>query len=257
LRTVHWPFPAAATALLPVTQLFSGICFELLFLICNTFNMMRKILFLLFLFSTLASYSSTSKDSTAHRTRFFILGGITWSAIDLNHYNITDPKPGLNARIYSYLKSNVRLAGEYTYALKHNDPPTWTNVVAQNAELNVHITGTVNNTQLAFYALTGASMQFWKGEFTGIADQAGVNVVVDAGEIESYTSFLANFGCGFEKNFRHFGFFGEFKFRLNQSDSNVKIKINDVVYGAGVKVNIRMKNINKLFRKPGDVYHWF
>lgn len=220
--------------------------------------MRRTLLTLSLLFLFFVSIAGPAKkDSSAHRTRFFILAGASWAAIDLARYNDNVPKLGINGRLYGYLTSNVRLAGEYTYTLPHNDDQTWLNIKAQSYELNIHINGIVTKTNLGFYAFSGACMQQWKGEFTGLNDLKGYSRIITPGTTDSYTSFLGNFGCGFEKNFRYLGLYGEFKFRLGEGDANVRIRINDVVYGVGLKANIPTRKLGKLFRGPGDIYHWF
>ena len=211
------------------------------------------------------------------KTPFDIAIGNSWSGIDFQMYSQQKrAKPGANLKLIYHVNPGFKIMAEYTSAFMHTDAPSWNFIKANSIDLNACVVGSINESEIGFYAFTGFSMLNWKGMFTGFRDEKNDGILLAANEKLEYTKLMANIGMGFERSFKHFSVFGETKIRFAKgNDKEVKVVINDVYYCFGITTPIVFPIIKKkqhetiikkqpklLKRKgndfiPGKKYHWF
>jgi hypothetical protein len=184
--------------------------------------------------------------------------GMTFSAVDFTKGDDA-LKKGANFRAVFPSGRFVRLSLETGFLFPYSYGETWKNVKAHDMEFNTQFVANVEGINAAFYALTGLFAKRWSAEYTGINKEVFFPVGnLQAGDKYSKIQMGANLGCGFEKKISEFGVFGDVKFRLAPDDLNVKIRIVDVAYTAGVKYYLNpaceRKNKRKYFRMPKNIY---
>jgi hypothetical protein len=181
-------------------------------------------------------------------TRMGFGGGVTRSEALLQR-NIKDNNPavGFNLRLTYNLNRIARPSLEYVRYSKINIEPTWYNVKAHSLEFNMNWLARVKGSHDHFYLLTGVSYNVFEGYFTGINDYLNLSSVYNRNaQIKTRWGGL-NAGVGFEKTFKPLTFFGEFKMRVGLDDNKRDITPKDVLFSAGIRLNIIVPTFSKLF----------
>lgn len=146
-----------------------------------------------------------------------------------------------------------RVTLEYTRYAKIDIVPTWYDVRANTIESNVHILFRSKG-NLYFYPLFGLSYNSFKGRFTGLNDYMNLTSVYGGANKDVSTRWLGvNVGIGLEYQVKPFIIFGSFKMRGGFSKGE-KLNIMDVCYSLGVRYNLRVPSLYRLFKGPGNRY---
>jgi hypothetical protein len=195
-------------------------------------------------------------------------GGIAYSTVNMGIEPIGEIKRGYNGRLAVRFKRRIGLIGEYTYQVPHDAIPAWGNIWASNYDLNLtYMYLTVGQSKTKFYGIIGACYQQWKGTYLGTP--AFDRDIYDYQSGVSYTfNWLSmNLGMGFERYYKYFGVFGEFKFRFGRDYLSDSFSIMDACVTLGVKKNLFTIGNNPVKepslhhnRKRGikpKQYHWF
>lgn len=199
--------------------------------------------------------SISKKIPKKNGTVFYIGAGGLYSSVNVfrNQKDYTY-HPGVTTRLYC--ETPYRLNGdmEYSFMPFFDLPPTWYNLRCSSFDINLHFQAVIVGEHSQFYTVTGISVQQWKGLYTGQNDFSLLRNKLPPNTIYKAKYFGANIGCGGEWDLGDVYLFLEFKYRLSNTDAG--FGLSDAIYSAGLKV--RTLEINRrLFRKPGQKYHWF
>lgn len=146
-----------------------------------------------------------------------------------------------------------RVTLEYTRYSKIDIVPTWYGVTANTIETNLHILYRSKG-NLFFYPLVGISYNTFKGLYTGLNDYLNLSSVYDKGENVTTRWLGFNAGVGLEYSIKPFIIYGSFKMRVGVSESNNELNILDVCSSIGVRYNLRVPSLYKLFHGTRNRY---
>jgi hypothetical protein len=209
-----------------------------------------------------------TKDSVM---KISIGGGMQFSTINMRMEPIAQLKSGWNARIGFRFKSRAGITAEYTSHFVHSAEPAWINIKSSNFDLNfTYLYFNVSDSYTKFYALTGVCLQKWNGLYRGPAAVNQDNLDYTVGDHASFNWTSLNLGIGFERYYRYFGLFSEFKFRFGKNYPSDPFGIVDVGGTFGAKINLvsiggpsksheqgPSKTRRRGFRIKPKIYHWF
>jgi hypothetical protein len=224
-----------------------------------TFNrVIFLIIFCLFFRETVAIYDTLrlGKDPKTQYKGFYVGGGGLLSSVDFyRNYRQNPHHLGANIRAYWEFSDNMRIMCEYSHTPKFNLEPTWYDVTSNVFDANLNFLFRIQDQETSFYTITGLSMMRWKGFYTGQGDfnPGSRNIYTPNKEyINHYVGF--NAGVGFEHDFNPAQFFGEFRYRLTETEAG--FGISDVIVNLGFKMHV-YPLLHKKFRDPGKKYNWF
>jgi hypothetical protein len=148
-----------------------------------------------------------------------------------------------------------RASIEYTHFRPIDIAPTWFNINAYTIETNVHIIAKVKDSKSVFYPLFGLSYNHFSGFFTGrddflnLHERYGTNTIVT-------TNWLGiNIGVGYEHYFGPAGFYIDYKMRVGNNDGpDRRLNIMDVCISAGLRYNLRVPSVYKIFSGTKNRY---
>ncbi|MCC6690277.1 MAG: hypothetical protein IT235_01970 [Bacteroidia bacterium] len=224
--------------------------------------------------SFFVAQAQQSNTPSANKNKFYISSGAAFSTVDLDREVHNISRGGIDVRAGLYFSNDLRLIAEAAYC-SYAINPTWLNVHSSNYEINLNYIGEIEDSRIYLYALSGINFQCWRAVFTGIDDVYSMRNYVNPGQHYSYNWCTLNAGFGIEKNWGHFGLFGELKLRINKQGLYPSISVIDIVYNLGIKYEFgiafrRKEKLNesemksnekikskRLFGTPSDRYHWF
>ncbi len=141
---------------------------------------------------------------------------------------------------------------EFTGYRKIDIVPTWYNIKAYTIELNGQALARFKNTRAYFYPLFGISFNSFKGYFTGKNDFLHLTGKYEPNQVARTNWIGANVGAGYEQYFKRISIFGEYKMRIGRS--NKQLTIMDVCFSAGLRFNLRVPSVYKIFSGTKNRY---
>ncbi len=161
---------------------------------------------------------------------------------------------GLQASLV-YGGSNIfRFSFEYTFYRPINIAPTWYDIKASTFEANMHIIARFKNTDAIFYPLVGISYNTFSGFFTGKNDFLNLLDKYKPNQIVVTQWVGVNIGTGYELFLKRVSFFLDYKMRVGFTDGKKQLNIIDVCFGGGIRYNLKVPSIYKLFRGTRSRY---
>ena len=146
-----------------------------------------------------------------------------------------------------------RASVEYTRYNSVSVEPTWYNIKASTLELNGHALYQ-SKEHIYFYLIGGVSYNVFSGYFTGLNDYMNLSARYRK-DTEVKTKWLGfNAGVGLEYKIKKITLSGSFKMRLGRSDGYNDFNIQDVCYAFGIRYNLRVPSVYKLFKGPRNRY---
>jgi len=188
-----------------------------------------------------------AKKSYPKSTNLAISGSVTRSVLYLSR-NVKEDNDALGysfSLIYDGAKL-FRMSFEYTRYNTINIEPTWYDIHASTAEVNGQIIARFRNNKAYFYPLFGVSYNIFSGYFTGRNDFLGVGEKYKSNTIVSTNWFGVNIGTGYEYRFKAVSLFMDYKMRVGKADRK-QLNIMDVCYSFGLRYNLRVPSIYKIF----------
>jgi hypothetical protein len=187
-------------------------------------------------------------------TRLGISGGVTSSVLILErNINQNNSATGYHAGIVYGINRILRLSAGYTSYKTIHIVPTWYDIKASTLELNFHTIARMKDVHAYFYPLFGISYNVFKGHFTGRGDHLNLFRYYQQNEDVHTRWFGLNIGTGLEFVIRPFSVYGEFKMRIGQTEVH-QINILDVCFSAGVRYNIKVPTLHKIFHGTRSRY---
>ncbi|MBC7862955.1 MAG: hypothetical protein IAF38_08260 [Bacteroidia bacterium] len=188
-----------------------------------------------------------------HPHGIYLALGPSISGIDIYKTYLQNPhRVGINARVYGEYSNRLRLAGGFTRITKFNYAPSWKKLGAFNVDLDLHFMARVKDEHIIFYGVLGLCYHQWNGYFRG---QSAFYDAIAKYKPNTYISqnwVGLNVGLGFERAFKYFDVFAEYRYRFAKTE--VVLGIADVAVNIGIKKKIHFE---KIFRGVGDKYRWF
>jgi hypothetical protein len=205
---------------------------------------------LVFAFSLNAQLRRIKPVKTYPKTTNFSFGaGLTRSVLFLSrNVKENNDASGINLNLIYGGAKLLRVSIEYSYFSPINIEPTWTNIHANSIEANAHVIARFKNTKAFFYPLFGLSYNHFSGFFTGKNDFLNVGVKYKANTSVTNNWLGLNVGTGYEQFFGQMSVFIDYKMRVGIDDGKSKqINIMDVCISAGLRYNIKVPSVYKLF----------
>lgn len=214
------------------------------------FRLILHIIFILLFFQNYFCQVKVIKPIKTHsrQTNLGIGAGMTRSVLFLSR-NVKENNDaiGYNGSVIYGGEKLLRGSVEYTYYKKLNIQPTWLDIKAFTFEANVHILARFKKTKAYFYPLFGLSYNSFSGYFTGENDFLHLSGKYKKNEIAKTNWLGLNIGVGYEQYFKQVSVFGEYKMRVGKSDGVNQINIMDVCFSFGVRYNLKVPSIYKIF----------
>jgi hypothetical protein len=214
--------------------------------------MARLVCNILLILAAISAASQTrvikpAKKQYPKTTNFGIGAGVTRSVIYLNR----NVKEDNDARGYNFSliyggSSLLRGSLEYTHYRSISIEPTWYNIKASTIEFNMHIIARFKKTNAFFYPLFGFSYNMFSGYFTGrndflnLRERYPVNTTV----VTNWSGL--NVGTGYEHYIRPVSIFIDYKMRIGFAERR-NLNIMDVCFSVGIRYNLKVPSIYKLF----------
>lgn len=221
------------------------------------FKLLAYIGFCFLFLSNIIAQVKTVKPIKTHtlKANLGIGGGITRSVLFLTR-NIKQNNDaiGYNGSIVYSSEKIVRVNLDYTHYKKINIQPTWYNIKASTIELNVNFLAKLQGTKAYFYPLFGLSYNSFSGYFTGLNDFLNLSDKYKKNEIAKTNWLGLNVGAGYEHYFKYISIFGEYKMRIGNSDGKRQLNIMDVCFSCGLRYNLKIPSIYKIFRGTKSRY---
>jgi hypothetical protein len=154
-----------------------------------------------------------------------------------------------------YGGSNLfRFGLEYTFYRPINIAPTWYDIKAHTIEGNLHVIARFKNTNAFFYPLFGFSYNTFSGYFTGKNDFLNLTDKYKTNQIAVTNWIGFNVGTGYEIFFKKVSLFLDYKMRVGFADGRKQLNIMDVCFSAGLRYNLKVPSIYKLFKGTRNRY---
>lgn len=223
---------------------------------------MKKIIpyFVFFLLGVSVSFSQVRviKPVKTHykTTNIGIGGGLTSSMLFLaQNVKENNNALGFNGNLtYGGAHSNLRGSFEYTRFRKIDIAPTWYNIKASTYEVNLHIIARFKNIKAYFYPIFGISYNVFSGYFTGINDFLHLRTIYKADDVATKRWFGLNVGTGYEVYIKRASLFIDYKMRVGAAEGNKQINIMDVCIFGGLRYNLKVPSVYKLFKGTRSRY---
>jgi len=230
---------------------------------------MKKIYFIL-LFSLLFFQNSfaldlihpTKKDtSTRNGILFSLGGGLIYTSLNFfKNYQEETYYRGVGGRILMQFSDRFRVSVNMEQVKSINIEPIWINVTNTFFDVDGHLLMHFADKKNIAYFIAGASAQYWKGFYTGVHDINSWRLNIPPNSKYQALYYGITIGMGAEaKIVGPIRIYGEFRFRISKTD--VGTGLNDVLYSAGLKINLpvlkpKTGNHHSIL-KFRDKYHWF
>ncbi len=233
------------------------------------YNRMKKFYYI-FIFSllifqnsfALESSNPSKKDTTKNTGIIFSVGGgmIYTSLNFFKNYQEETYYRGGGGRIMMQLSDRFRISANIEQVKSINIQPIWLNVNNIFYDLDAHFLMHFADGKSIAYFIMGASAQYWKGFYTGIHDLNSWKLNTPPNSNYQALYYGATLGMGAEvKIAGPLSIYGEFRFRISKTD--VGTGLNDVLYSAGLKINLPTlkpkTGKHHSILKFRDKYHWF
>ena len=174
--------------------------------------------------------------------------GITNSVVFLaRNTNEKNAALGITASVVYGLSKSFRLSFDYTRYGRIDISPTWYDIKANTFEANLQIMFK-SKSDFYFYPMFGLSYNEFKGYFTGKNDYLNLNSIYPANANVTSRWLGFNSGVGLEYNFKPVIIFGGAKMRVGVSEGDSGLNIMDVCYTFGIRYNLIVPTLYKLFR---------
>ncbi len=161
---------------------------------------------------------------------------------------------GLQASLI-YGGSNIfRFSLEYTHYRMIDIAPTWYDIKANTIEANMHLIARFKNTDAFFYPLFGISYNSFNGYFTGKNDFLNISEKHKPNQTVVTKWLGVNIGTGYELYFKKMSLFLDYKMRVGYADGKKQLNIMDVCFSIGLRYNIKVPSIYRLFRGTRNRY---
>lgn len=141
---------------------------------------------------------------------------------------------------------------EFTHFKKINIEPTWYDIKASTIEVNVQALARFKKTKAFFYPLVGLSLNRFSGYFTGKNDFLNLSDRYQKNQIATTIWLGGNVGAGYEQVIKRISIYAEYKIRIGTS--NKQFTIMDVCFSAGVRFNLRVPSIYRIFSGTKNRY---
>ena len=190
------------------------------------------------------------------KTNFAIGAGLTRSVLFLTrNVKENNDATGYNFSVIYGGARILRVSMEYTYYRPINIEPTWLNIKANTIEANAHIIARFKTTKAFFYPLFGLSYNHFSGYFTGRNDFLHLSEKYKTNTTVTTNWLGLNMGTGYEQYFGPVSIFIDYKMRVGFTDGNGhQINIMDVCIGGGLRYNIKVPSVYKLFSGTKNRY---
>ena len=230
--------------------------------------MKKAIYILLFSFGLFQNTSAieltkpNKKDTSKQKGIVVSIGGgpIYTSLNFFKNYQEETYYKGWGGRILMQFSERFRMSFNLEQVRSINIQPIWINVNSTFYDLDAHfLMHFADNRNLAYFIM-GASAQYWNGYYTGIHDINSWKLNIPLNSYYHTLYYGITLGMGAEaKLIGPLSIYGEFRFRVSKTD--VGTGLNDVLYSAGLKLNLpKLKSKTGKRRsilRFGDKYHWF
>lgn len=150
---------------------------------------------------------------------------------------------GLNYEINNF----IRISTLYTYFRPINIEPTWLNVKATTAEMNLEMVAHFPNKKTLLYPFVGVSYNTYDGFFTGQLDYLNLKEYYSVNSTVRNRWLGLNLGTGIEHNFGILGIFVDYRMRVGKQEDANGVNIMDVCYTGGLKVRFPYGKAAKKF----------
>jgi hypothetical protein len=207
---------------------------------------------LAFLLLSASFYSQTrvikpAKKTYPKTTNLGISAGVTRSLVYLNR----NVKENNDATGYSfgliYGGSRLtRVTVEYTHYKELNIQPTWIGIRASCIEANVHAIARFKNVKAYFYPMAGLSYNMFSGYFTGRNDFLNLSQRYPINQVVSTNWTGLNVGTGYEHHIKKISLYVEYKMKVGLAEKK-NLNIMDVCFGFGIRYNLRVPSVYKIF----------
>jgi hypothetical protein len=141
---------------------------------------------------------------------------------------------------------------EFTHFRKIDIEPTWYDIKANTIEFNLQALARFKKTKAFFYPLVGLSLNKFTGFFTGKNDFLNLGDRYEKNKVATTIWLGGNVGAGYEQVFKRISVFAEYKIRVGTS--NKQFTIMDVCFSAGLRFNMRVPSIYKIFSGTRNRY---
>ena len=183
----------------------------------------------------------------------YLGSAITYCGVDVYKNYLENPRRfGFSPRFIWELSNTARLSFEYSSLGTFNFQPSWKKLSARYFDLNLNLMARMKNKPSIFILLLGACNHRWAGNF--VAQSAFFDAVSGymIGSRIRKSWFGFTIGAGWERSFRFFEIFGEYRYRFSKVDQ--AFAVTDVALHLGIKKKITLK---KIYKKLNDRYTWF
>jgi hypothetical protein len=182
-------------------------------------------------------------------TKMGIGAGITRSVVYLNrNVKENNDATGFNVNMVYGGAKLVRVAVDYTYYKAIDIAPTWYNVQAHTLEANLHFLARFKSSKAVFFPLFGLSYNIFSGFFTGQSDNLNLASIYPKRRQVSTEWLGVNIGTGYEYYFKPGSFFIDYTMRVGLSEGTEQLNIMDVCFFAGLRYNLRVPSIYRIFK---------
>jgi hypothetical protein len=154
---------------------------------------------------------------------------------------------GWDASMCYNLTRVMKVAADYTWYKAIDIRPTWYTVRGRTLECNLHWLFVFPNGKTRFYPLTGISYNVFEGLFTGAYDHLNMQSMYAVNTVVRTRWLGVNAGTGMDYYLKPFSIYGEFKMRVGVSETNKQLTIMDVCLSAGIRYNLRVPSLHRLF----------
>jgi hypothetical protein len=203
------------------------------------------------------------KDTTkTDRMTFSVGGGYIYTSLNFfKNYQEETYYGGNGFRVLARFSDRFRLCASRDQVQSINIEPSWLNVKNVYYDLDMHFISHFQHTKNIAYFILGASAQYWNGFYTGIHDLNAWRVKIPINTYYHTLYFGVTAGAGVEiKLYGPISLYGELRWRASKTDLGTGL--SDVLYGAGLKLDIPSPKPKKnghhhSILKFRDKYHWF
>ncbi|MGZ3863067.1 MAG: hypothetical protein ACXVPN_04625 [Bacteroidia bacterium] len=223
-------------------------------------------LLVLFAFQNTSAFGSippAKKDTSQHTPIIFSVGcGFIYTSLNFfKNYQEDTYTRGYGFRALMQLNNTFRICISRDEVKSFDVPPVWLHVKNTVYDLDLHLICHFRNSKNTIYVIFGGSAQYWDGFYTGINDYNAWKLNIPKNTQYKSISYGATVGVGTEIIlYGPLSLYGEFRFRVSKTDLGAGL--NDVLYGAGLKLNLPHRKSKKQghhhsILKFHDKYHWF
>ncbi|MBS1651060.1 MAG: hypothetical protein JSU07_03530 [Bacteroidetes bacterium] len=150
----------------------------------------------------------------------------------------------------------LRGSMEYSRYMPINIAPTWYNVNAYSAEVNIHALAKFNNSKVLFYPLLGVSYNDFKGYFTGKEDFQNLAARYKINTVIVSEWWGVNTGLGVEFYIKQFSLNFDYRMRsgLDNSTGKSSLNIMDICLTASLRYTLKVPTFYRLLKSTHKRY---